>query len=210
MRFYNVDMKGKFWHQRGPSDPASDPSNEGRTFYNETTELLKVHNSSAWDAIVTESNAPSLIGGDFLRKDQDDLTTYSLTAYQMYSSVGSFRSTTGTVVLNTSDALNFVRVIDGVSVDFGINGAQKMIMDASGNLQMDGTLTVSGASGTINGNTIWHAGNDGPGSGLNADLLDSQSSAYYRNASNINAGTLPVGRLSGTYNINITGSARYA
>lgn len=31
----------------------------------------------------------------------------------------------------------------------------------------------------VNGNTVWHAGNDGSGSGLDADLLDGQSSAYY-------------------------------
>ena len=209
MRFYNVDMKGKFWNQRGAADPATDPSNEGRLFYNETSELLKVHNSTGWDEVVTAANAASIIGGDFLRKDQNDLTTFTLTASQMYSSGGSFRSTTGTVVLNTSDALNFVRIIDGVSVDFGINGAQKMIMDASGNLQLDGTLTVSGATGTIAGSAIWTAGNDGPGSGLNADVLDSQQGSYYLDAGNL-TGTVGVARLSGTYNISITGTARYA
>jgi hypothetical protein len=38
--------------------------------------------------------------------------------------------------------------------------------------------------------------NDGPGSGLDADLLDAQQGSYYTNASNINAGTLSDGRLS--------------
>ena len=33
--------------------------------------------------------------------------------------------------------------------------------------------------------------NDGAGSGVDADLLDGQDSAFYRNASNINAGTVP-------------------
>ena len=36
---------------------------------------------------------------------------------------------------------------------------------------------------------------DGAGSGLDADLLDGQSQAYYRNSSNQNAGTLPSARL---------------
>lgn len=36
---------------------------------------------------------------------------------------------------------------------------------------------------------------DGAGSGLDADLLDGQSSAYYLNASNINAGTLDDARI---------------
>ena len=40
---------------------------------------------------------------------------------------------------------------------------------------------------------------DGPGSGINADLLDGEDSAFYRNATNLNAGTVPTARLgSGT------------
>jgi hypothetical protein len=37
---------------------------------------------------------------------------------------------------------------------------------------------------------------DGPGSGLNSDLLDDQEGSYYRNAGNLNAGTVPQARLS--------------
>ena len=37
----------------------------------------------------------------------------------------------------------------------------------------------------VNGNTVWHAGNDGPGSGLNADLLDGlNSSSFMRRIAN--------------------------
>ena len=55
---------------------------------------------------------------------------------------------------------------------------------------------------TINGNAVWHAGNDGSGSGLDADKLDGQEGSYYRNASNINAGTFPD-RFSNTTRYNI-------
>jgi len=44
--------------------------------------------------------------------------------------------------------------------------------------------------------TIWDSGNDGSGSGLDADLLDGQHGSYYRNASNLNAGTVAAARLS--------------
>lgn len=37
---------------------------------------------------------------------------------------------------------------------------------------------------------------DGSGSGLDADLLDGQSSAFYQNAGNFNAGTIPDARIS--------------
>jgi len=48
---------------------------------------------------------------------------------------------------------------------------------------------------TAGGNAIWHAGNDGSGSGLDADLLDGQQGSYYTNAANItgNFGTIDFG-----------------
>lgn len=51
---------------------------------------------------------------------------------------------------------------------------------------------------------------DGASSGLDADLLDGQDSAYYLSASNLNAGTVPVARLSGIYGIGISGNAATA
>ncbi|WP_251978566.1 phage tail protein [Salinicola avicenniae] len=50
----------------------------------------------------------------------------------------------------------------------------------------------------------------GPGNGLDADTLDGQHGSYYRNAGNLNAGTLPRARLSGSYNIDIDGAAASA
>ena len=38
-------------------------------------------------------------------------------------------------------------------------------------------------------------------------LLDGQQGSYYTNAGNLNAGTVPSARLTGTYNISVTGSA---
>lgn len=62
----------------------------------------------------------------------------------------------------------------------------------------------------INGNIVWHAGNDGTGSGLDADLLDGKDSTYFTNAGNLASGIVPVARLSGTYNIDISGNAATA
>lgn len=62
----------------------------------------------------------------------------------------------------------------------------------------------------INGNIVWHAGNDGSGSGLDADLLEGQHGSFYQNAGNLNAGIVPVARLSGTYDISISGRAAVA
>lgn len=55
-------------------------------------------------------------------------------------------------------------------------------------------LTIGAGGGNdslvYNTHVIWHAGNDGTGSGLDADVLDGQHGSFYRNASNTNAGTL--------------------
>jgi hypothetical protein len=43
------------------------------------------------------------------------------------------------------------------------------------------TFDVATAVAAINGNTIWHVGNDGVGSGLDADYLHGQTASYYTN-----------------------------
>ena len=47
----------------------------------------------------------------------------------------------------------------------------------------------------------------GPGSGLDADLLDTKDSTYYTDATNLLSGTVPTDRLAGTYNISITNTS---
>lgn len=76
--------------------------------------------------------------------------------------------------INSADFVWKKRQIDG--------GAEVMKLTAAGVLQ-------------IGGNTVWHAGNDGQGSGLDADLLDGQNSTFFQNATNINTGTLNISRL---------------
>ena len=51
---------------------------------------------------------------------------------------------------------------------------------------------------------------DGSSSGLDADLLDGQEGSYYRNASNINAGTLAKERLPASIDANTLGNAATA
>ena len=46
--------------------------------------------------------------------------------------------------------------------------------------------------------------NTGAGNGLDSDLLDGQHGSFYRDASNLNAGTLPSARLSGVYSSALT------
>lgn len=50
----------------------------------------------------------------------------------------------------------YVRQYTGV---FAVVARTLTLLDASGNTSIPGTLTIGGASATINGSTIWHAGN---------------------------------------------------
>lgn len=72
------------------------------------------------------------------------------------------------------DYLSFDRANDRLSLFIG--GASRMVWRGSGNLDM-------GATGGLyfNGNIVWHSGNDGSGSGLDADALDGQDGSYYTN-----------------------------
>lgn len=81
--------------------------------------------------------------------------------------------------------------ITGVSESSNPKDSILFGISTDGGSSLDSEYTLKGPSGDI-----WHSGNDGAGSGLNADLLDGQEGSFYRNASNINSGTLSTARLN--------------
>jgi len=116
-------------------------------------------------------------------------------------------------------------ILPGADLDFG-SGSKIEFVSSDGKILGVDSLTykgeeledrfvnVSGDNMTgplyIEGNIVWHAGNDGSGSGLDADLLDGKDSSFFTNAGNLSSGIVPVARLSGTYDINISGNAATA
>ena len=60
-------------------------------------------------------------------------------------------------------------------------------------IKQDG-VTYFGPTPYVGSNVIWHAGNDGPESGLNADLLDGEQGTYYLNTSSTEQ--TKIGRLA--------------
>lgn len=68
-------------------------------------------------------------------------------------------------------------------------------LDAAFVIDLTDCSLVGYSSGWLgwNGHTLWHQGNDGDGSGLDADLLDGQQGSYYLNWNNM-SGTLPVSK----------------
>ena len=57
--------------------------------------------------------------------------------------------------------------------------------------QVYGDLNVSGTA-SVNGNEVFHKGNDGPGSGLDADTVDGLHASAFATVSLSNVGTLPT------------------
>lgn len=60
---------------------------------------------------------------------------------------------------------------------------------------------------SVNGQKIWHAGNDGSGSGLDADLLDGNHSTYYPNRYDISSDTTNRWHNLGTCSLNSDGQS---
>lgn len=67
----------------------------------------------------------------------------------------------------------------GLWLQYGVSGADTHNMTISGmNATNLNALKVKAKNLTVNGSKVWHAGNDGSGSGLDADLLDGYHAGY--------------------------------
>ena len=150
------------------------------------TGVLSVNGNTVWhagnDGAGSGLDADLLDGissASFLRSDAADTFTGVLT-----SNVAS----TGAIVLNKTVATNYAGIswqevgdlrwlmyvsnnADGTfNLQARKNGTNvKQVFSVN---QSTGIFDFSQSSATIASNTIWHAGNDGSGSGLDADLLD--------------------------------------
>ena len=75
------------------------------------------------------------------------------------------------------------RIVDnptsGLWLQYGVSGADTHNMTISGMNAINlNSLEVKAKNLTVNGSKVWHAGNDGAGSGLDADLLDGYHAGY--------------------------------
>ena len=75
------------------------------------------------------------------------------------------------------------RIVDnptsGLWLQYGVSGADTHNMTISGmNATNLNSLEVKAKNLTVNGNKVWHAGNDGTGSGLEADTLDGYHAGF--------------------------------
>ncbi|RVJ16523.1 hypothetical protein CN184_28455 [Sinorhizobium medicae] len=133
-----------------------------------------------------------------------DLTTGTLSDARLPTSMAGKTFTSNTTIDHATSAelrLEMAGVLSGrLYRDSGGGLVMRRYNSSTGAAEGYIQITGNGVDDVkYNGNVMWHAGNDGAGSGLDADLLDGQSSAYYLSASNLNAGTVPNARISGAY-----------
>ena len=141
--------------------------------------------SSITGNAATASNAQlldNINSTQFLRSDQDDIHSSNLTVAGelLTSRIRTDNSTE--VVINVGESNGFATG----------QGAEILYVNAEGGLQVNAspdnwgsgwagrvTTNISATGITWNGNTVWHSGNDGPGSGLSADLFDNLNSSQF-------------------------------
>ena len=145
----------------------------------------------------TVSNADKLDNLDstrFLRSDADDSTTGALTVEGLFKT-NELRCRSGNgLILNAGESAGKVSGQDG-SAEYVFTNSESGVKVSTpdrahanweAGYTVDETI-IRGETILINGSEVWHAGNDGAGSGLNADKLDGKESD-----SEVSANTVPV------------------
>lgn len=131
-----------------------------------------------------------------------------VTADGRYARVGSNETVTGAWTFTTNPTVTNVEPALWLNeTDAGSNEKVWRWVAASGSLYLQ-TMTDALATGTsllaftrsgtaagsmtFNGNTVWHAGNDGSGSGLDADTVDGVQAASLVQTSAVESGTFTI------------------
>jgi hypothetical protein len=146
----------------------------------------------------------------FLRADSNDTKTgyLSSTGYISTTSYVEAGRGSGSIALTANDGYGNANIAfnhnsgvpdqDGNAARIEVNtdaaGGAAMYFELGSNVTngvetgLTSTLVLTETSMTFSGSTVWHAGNDGSGSGLDADLLDGM------NATSANTGSTIVAR----------------
>lgn len=119
----------------------------------------------------------------------------------------------GELAINNYDGKMFYRdpngTIQTIQRFTGPAGLNKEIQfNDSGTLGANASLTFDKANALLNvgGNTVWHSGNDGSGSGLDADLLDGLNSSSFANTDHL----ISAYNFANTVNIKVDSAFSFA
>lgn len=111
------------------------------------------------------------------------------------SSASFLRSDATTTFNANGNDFNFNSDGSRTLINFQHNGTTKwqLLQNNSGN-DLNFNYLTGGGQFEVSGNTVWHAGNDGTGSGLDADLLDGNEATAFA----LLSGATFTGAVSGT------------
>ena len=157
--------------------------------FNTTSATFEGYDGTSWTSIGAGSSGPvdadtldTLDSTSFLRSDADDTTTGRLEIERGYTSdtdyhlyINQTTNTEGaTIKFTDNDAESQYGLFTYKHADSASNGAGNSFhFNSSENETAVIIDQTAGNSGFYVGtNEVWHAGNDGSGSGLDADLLD--------------------------------------
>ena len=153
---------------------------------------------------------------NFVKKLGDEMTGSLLMTGQVWSGILQIKNKTPAIRLsntaNIADHQELRIVYDTISATkAGIFSIQRRANEnpdvAAENLKWLGDFLKIDTLGNISsfGNTVWHSGNDGAGTALDAGKLGGQLPAYYLDSSN-QTGTLPVTKGgTGSTSVNVGG-----
>ena len=200
---YQADGGDLTWTVGGTSGPEMELESDGSNYLNAE---LRVGGSKVWHAGNDGSGSgldadtvDGIQGASFLRSDDNDTFTGNLAnngnnyitfgpnstwsrylrvggnGYQGNTTTANIATTNGNLHLDAADGsfasyLNFYAGIAGVAFGNGNNGVVAW-------MGPDGDLWKGSTDNT--GSKYWHAGNDGSGSGLDADTLDGNEASAF-------------------------------
>ncbi len=181
-------------------------SNAAKTAYDRGTEALNKANTKL-DSGATAVNSHKLAGltpAHFVRTDAESVMSKAL----KIDTIGDALVIGGTTKQDQSDVSMYIgnNLGDGGYgyrfIYRGTGGGNSNALEltstnlGSGNsifkALQDGTINLSQLGAKVAGNVIWHAGNDGAGSGLDADKLDGLQSSQFARLDIENAFSQPV------------------
>jgi hypothetical protein len=165
-------------------------------------QLVQISGSILTDGTGSNINSLTVTASNATNADNATSASFALTA-SFAQNVPTLDTGSLLVTASITDATTTFTKGDGSTFSTTVNNvvnatSASFASTASFALNFNPAATASYALFAISSSRAEFAGN--------ADLLDGNDGTYYRNASNISAGTLPTARLTGDYTINITGS----
>ena len=157
------------------------PATTGDPSYN-GNKLFHAGNDGAGSGLDADT-LDGLAGASYLRSNANDEATGQITLSGGLSTNGEdVYTSNGTFIANDSDGAFSDRSGSNIDHIWHSDGTNTWHFCSDTTYKANGNSTVRAGSFSAAGNTVWHAGNDGAGSGLDADTLDGLSSTDFLKA----------------------------